>query len=61
MDLLEDISELVYVADSETYDMLYLNGEGKKDFGISPEELEGKKCYEVLQGRDAPCEFCTNA
>lgn len=61
MDLLEDISELVYVADPETYDMLYLNGEGKKDFGISQEELKGKKCYEVLQGRDAPCEFCTNA
>lgn len=34
MDLLEDISELVYVADPETYDMLYLNGEGKRTSGF---------------------------
>ena len=23
------------------------------------DSLEGKKCYRVLQGKEAPCEFCT--
>ena len=60
MELLEDISELVYVADPETYEMLYLNQTGQQFFGVTENGLAGKKCYQVLQGRDAPCEFCTN-
>ncbi len=53
---LNDITELMYVSDLESYDLLFFNDTGLKTFGL--ESYEGKKCYEVLQGRSAPCEFC---
>ncbi|MEA5003988.1 MAG: bifunctional diguanylate cyclase/phosphodiesterase [Christensenella sp.] len=58
LDLLDQMLELVYVSDVETYELLYINSAGKKKFGI--DSLHGKKCYQVLQGLDAPCSFCTN-
>lgn len=30
-------------------------------FGLTdPEQIKGRKCYEVLQGRQEPCDFCNN-
>ncbi len=55
---LNEISELMYVADIANYELLFLNEAGRKTFGVK--EISGQKCYRVLQGRDAPCEFCTN-
>ena len=57
-DLIDEISELLYISDPETYELLYLNKPGQEMFGVS--DISGKKCYRVLQGKDAPCEFCTN-
>lgn len=54
---MDEISEVMYVVDPETYQLLFINEKGRETFGIT--ELETKKCYELLQGRDAPCEFCT--
>lgn len=54
---MNDISELMYISDIENYDLLFLNQKGKEIFHV--DSLEGKKCYRVLQGKDAPCEFCT--
>lgn len=54
---MNDISELLYVADLETYDLLFINQAGRETFHV--DTLEGQKCYRVLQGKDAPCEFCT--
>lgn len=56
---LDDISELIYIADFESYDILYINSTGMKQFHLE-EIAEGTKCYEVLQGRESPCPFCTN-
>ena len=53
---LNDLSELMYVADLENYDLLFINEVGLQNFGL--DSFEGKKCYEVLQGRDTPCDFC---
>ena len=55
---MNDISELIYVADFDNYDLLYLNEKGKNTFGI--DSLEGLKCYKALQHLDAPCDFCVN-
>lgn len=55
---LNEISELIYVADTTNYDLLFMNKIGKEEFGVF--ELQGQKCYEVLQGRKTPCDFCTN-
>lgn len=57
-ELMDEMSELVYVADLDTYELLFVNKEGRKMFGIS--ELNGQKCYKALQGLDHPCPFCTN-
>ncbi len=55
--LLDSLDALVYVADMETYELIFVNSYGRKIFG----EAVGRKCYQVLQkGRDTPCEFCTN-
>lgn len=53
---LNDLTELMYITDLETYDLLFLNETGLRNFGL--DSYEGRKCYEVLRGRDTPCEFC---
>ena len=58
----EDLEEILYVADVETYELVYLNRYGRSVFRIEDEDnYAGKKCYEVLQGRREPCTFCTNS
>jgi light-regulated signal transduction histidine kinase (bacteriophytochrome) len=54
----DNIPEVLYVADTESYEILLANLEARKLFG---DKLVGKKCYEVLQGLTEPCAFCTNA
>lgn len=56
---MNDISELMYLADTDTYELLFLNDAGRKIFQL--DDLTGLKCYKALQGKDSPCEFCTNA
>lgn len=58
-DLMDAISELIYITDLDNYELLYMNTAGKKKFGI--DKIDNLKCYKTLQGRDAPCEFCTNS
>lgn len=50
----------IYIADTENHQLLYLNQTACQTLGHSLEDVYGKKCYEVLQGRTAPCPFCTN-
>lgn len=56
-DILSAIPELIYVADLETHELLYMNGSGVEKFGS---DYKGKKCYALLQQRQTACEFCTN-
>lgn len=55
-----DAAEMVlYVADMQTYDMLFMNAQASRFWGNS---WAGQKCYKILQaGQDGPCDFCTNA
>lgn len=55
----ESMDEMVYVSDIDTYELYYLNAVGRRITGVY--DYKGCKCYEVLQGRDKPCEFCSNA
>lgn len=57
----ENMSELVYVTDMDTYDLIYMNRCAREAFGFSEEEVQGKTCYKAIQGREEPCEFCNNA
>ena len=54
----EDMDEIIYVSDVDTYELYYMNAQGRKITGIY--DYKGRKCYEVLQGKEKPCEFCTN-
>lgn len=55
---MNEISELLYVSDIETNELLFLNKAGQQSFQLST--FYGQKCYEALQHRNAPCPFCTN-
>lgn len=57
----EDLDEIVYVADMDTYELKYMNRRARESYGLnSMESVEGKKCYELLQGCSRPCAMCTN-
>lgn len=58
--MLDEYDGVVYISDMDTYDLVYMNREGRKILGWEEEPSDGQKCYEVLQGRQEPCPFCTN-
>jgi PAS domain S-box-containing protein len=55
--LFDGIDDVIYVADPETYELLYANDVSRKTWG---DDIIGRKCFEALQDRDSPCPFCTN-
>lgn len=56
-ELFDVLSELIYMRDMETYELVYINRSGAEVFHV-PSNGDGRKCYEVLQGKEAPCDFC---
>jgi len=56
LSILDANPDPVYVADAETYELLYINQALANALG----EPVNTKCYEHLQGRGSPCPFCTN-
>ncbi|MDX1490320.1 MAG: GGDEF domain-containing protein [Pseudohongiellaceae bacterium] len=55
--VLEELDALVYVADFDTHELLYMSRYGRKIWG----DPDGRRCWEVLQsGQSGPCSFCTN-
>lgn len=56
LSIFDGMDEPIYVADPETYELLYCNDAFNEIWhgGIN------KKCYRVLQKRKSPCPFCTN-
>ncbi len=50
----------IYVADPDTYELLFANKAVQKKVKTG-ENLIGKKCYRVLQHQSEPCSFCSNA
>ncbi|MCI8577937.1 MAG: bifunctional diguanylate cyclase/phosphodiesterase [Lachnospiraceae bacterium] len=58
--LYDEISQTIYIADRENYDLVFLNRCGRQRLGIQNDQEVYGKCYKVLQGLDAPCSFCNN-
>src|SRR5690554_218264 len=54
--VLDNLDALVYVSDFDTHELLYMNAYGRRIWG----NIEGRKCWQVLQDSDGPCSFCTN-
>lgn len=58
----ENLDEIVYVSDIDTYELVYMNRKARELYGLtSLEEISGRKCYEFLQNCSCPCSICTNA
>ncbi len=56
LSIFNNIDEAIYIADPQTYEILYANRAIERDFGY----VTGKKCHAVFQGLEQPCPFCTN-
>ncbi len=57
---MDKLDVICYISDPETYELCYLNQTAKTLIGVTDDSYKGRMCYEILQGKDAPCEFCTN-
>lgn len=57
----DTIDDAAYVSDTETHELYYVNNAILDMLGNPTEEVwRNTKCYKLLQGLDAPCDFCTN-
>ena len=57
-EILDSLDSLVYVADMQTYETLFVNQHGKRVWG----DFTGQTCWQAFQSRQTgPCSFCTNA
>ena len=55
--LLDSLDAFIYVADMETYEILFVNEYAKQQLG----DVTGKKCWQsIQQGQNGPCSFCIN-
>jgi two-component system response regulator HydG len=55
--VLDSLDAGVYVADMESFEILFVNRSLREQFG----DVSGKPCWQVLQtGQKGPCKFCTN-
>ncbi|MFQ7798380.1 MAG: EAL domain-containing protein [Coprobacillus cateniformis] len=57
---MNEISEMMYVSDIDTYELLFINDAGKRIFQVDDTQ-KSLKCYKVIQGFDEPCPFCTSS
>lgn len=55
--VMDSLDALVYVADIDSYEILFVNKYGRENWG----DKTGKLCWQSLQsGQTGPCDFCTN-
>ena len=55
--ILNSLDALVYVADMQSYELLFVNEYGRSVWG----DIQSKICWKALQtDQDGPCSFCTN-
>jgi len=56
--ILDAIEAHIYVADMETYQILFINKQMEQDFGLDP---VGKICWQEFRKADHPCTNCSNS
>jgi len=55
--IMDSLDAMVYVADMDTYEVLYINEYARQAFG----DVTGQKCWKTMQSdQTGPCDFCTN-
>jgi len=55
LSVLDSLDALIYVADIETYEILYENQYGQRTFG----NLVGQVCWQAFLQKNNPCPFCS--
>jgi len=58
--ILDEIQNLIYISDIETYDLIFLNKHALQRLKIKEKKSCYGKCYKILYGKNEPCEFCNN-
>ncbi len=58
LSVLNSLDALVYVADAQTDELLFVNEYGIQQWGA---DLLGQPCWRALQGQAGPCSFCSAA
>ena len=59
-EIFENLNEIVYAVDMDTYDIIYLNKAAMTALQTTPEEYSREKCYRLFGKFSSPCHFCTN-
>lgn len=57
LSIFDSIEQMVYVADTETYEVLYMNSIMRQ--WLNTDGTSGI-CFKLFQNKDGPCDFCTN-
>ena len=56
--IFEEMDEMVYIADMDSHEIVYMNRQLRESLGyFSEQEYAHKKCYKVLQGEIYPVLF----
>jgi signal transduction histidine kinase len=55
--IMDSISADIYVADMQTYEILFMNKTMQRNFG---RDLTGRICYAAFRNENQPCAHCTN-
>ena len=55
--VMDSIDATIYVADMDTYEIIFMNRHMIDAFGA---DLTGQICYKVFRGESSPCGHCTN-
>ncbi len=59
--ILDNMEAITYVADMQTYDLVYANKKFLQVFNENRPFPKGAKCWQILQkDQSGPCSFCTN-
>lgn len=59
---LDNLNEIVYVIDTESNEVIYMNQYAMDKFSLKEkEDYYRKKCFVLLQGRSEACPFCNTA
>lgn len=58
--LIDELDDLIYISDVDTYELLYINQRFKELLRLK-DDVTGRPCYEILKHRTSPCEDCDNA
>jgi len=58
LSVLDGVPAVVYVADMQSYELLYINSKCREAFG----DIEGQVCWKALKaGESGPCAVCVNS